>query len=402
MTNLKSKINEYLIPLIAILGLITTIKLTLIYINANFVIGAQPSFCAINDYIDCDAVAKSQFSYFLGVPNSIWGMLFYLFILFLSIVDKIKKIPLFKFTEVFKNPQSYIFCLSIISIIVSLFLAWISSIVIHKLCLLCYVTYFLNIILFAVSKGDETMINHFKNSFKDFFSAIINPGYAATAVILSIIGVLILFLINKTEIFIPFNYNNLKIQIEKYKIYNKISGNVLGDKNATVLIHEYTDFECPYCAISNGMMHKLVAELNNVEVIHHNYPLDKSCNPNMKHPGHKNSCMAAKYALAAKAQNKFWDFNSIVFENNENLNEKKILELAKTVGLDTVKLKKDAYSPETAIELSYEIKQGNKLGVTSTPSYRIRMKLYEGLMSYPELKAILIKAGAKPKTNAEK
>ena len=64
--------------LIAIIGLVTTIKLALIYYDANFNNYALPSFCSVNEFIDCDGIAKTTESQFLGVPLAYWGMFFYL------------------------------------------------------------------------------------------------------------------------------------------------------------------------------------------------------------------------------------------------------------------------------------------------------------------------------------
>ena len=43
---------------------------------------------------------------FLGIPLAYWGMFFYLTVLFLSFVDKLKNIKFLKFLEVFKTPKA--------------------------------------------------------------------------------------------------------------------------------------------------------------------------------------------------------------------------------------------------------------------------------------------------------
>ena len=46
---------------------------------------------------------------------------------------------------------------------------------------------------------------------------------------------------------------------------NKYSakGNVLGDKNAELVVYAYTDYLCPICGAYNIMIHKLAKELKN-------------------------------------------------------------------------------------------------------------------------------------------
>ena len=64
----------------AFIGFLTTIKLAMIYYDVNFNEYALPSFCSVNDFIDCDGIAKTTESQFLGVPLAYWGMFFSAFI----------------------------------------------------------------------------------------------------------------------------------------------------------------------------------------------------------------------------------------------------------------------------------------------------------------------------------
>jgi len=396
-----NKFQNFFIPIVAILGIITTIKLNIIYYNANFVPDAAPSFCVLNETIDCDGVARTEYSRFLGVPLSLYGLLFYLFVIVLHYAGKLSQYRLLRFLEVFKNPNSYIFSLSAISVVVSVILAGISSFEIHKICILCYVSYVLNFLLLIIAKQGETVFGHLKNCVIDFIDAIKKPKYAFSGVTLAGLAVIMLILINQFSIFAPQApaAGSDEFDLSEYESGTKykVSGNILGDKNAKVFLHEYTDFKCHFCKISNAMLHKLVREVKGVQVIHHDFPLDKACNPIMKSEGHKGSCMLARYSLAAKKQNKLWDFNSAVFDRNGELTEEQVLELAKELNMDVDKLKKDANSPEIKAQLFMEIDKSVDLGMTATPTYRIGMKLYEGLMSYDELKQKVIEAGAREK-----
>ena len=63
--NIKKRIA---IAFISLIGIITTVKLAIIYYNANFNPYALASFCSVNDFIDCDGIAKTIESQFLGIP----------------------------------------------------------------------------------------------------------------------------------------------------------------------------------------------------------------------------------------------------------------------------------------------------------------------------------------------
>ena len=56
------------IRVLALIGFALTVKLAMIYYSANYDQYALSSFCSINDFIDCDGVAKTTTSQFLGIP----------------------------------------------------------------------------------------------------------------------------------------------------------------------------------------------------------------------------------------------------------------------------------------------------------------------------------------------
>ena len=51
--------KRIVLTIIALVGFLTSVKLTMIYWDANFNPYALSSFCSINDLIDCDGVAKA-------------------------------------------------------------------------------------------------------------------------------------------------------------------------------------------------------------------------------------------------------------------------------------------------------------------------------------------------------
>ena len=72
--------KKFAIQILALIGLILSIKLAHIYYVANYERYALSSFCSINDFIDCDGAARSTVSQFWGIPLAYWGIFFYLII----------------------------------------------------------------------------------------------------------------------------------------------------------------------------------------------------------------------------------------------------------------------------------------------------------------------------------
>ena len=128
------QIRRIILTVLAIIGFITSIKLTTIFYEANYNPYALNSFCTINNFIDCDGVAKTPHAQVFGIPLAIWGLILYLFFLFLTYVDKLSNIKFLGFLKVFKNPTSYIFAVGLMAFFMSMTLAAISLFEIKKLC----------------------------------------------------------------------------------------------------------------------------------------------------------------------------------------------------------------------------------------------------------------------------
>lgn len=386
------------IGIIALIGLVTTIKLAVIYYNANFNPYALSSFCSINNFIDCDGIAKTTESQFLGIPLAFWGLFLYAFIFLMLFVDKLKNIKFLKFLEVFKNPYSYIAALGVISFTISMILLCLSLFEIKKLCVLCAFTYLLNLLIGVVSAKGIGFKEAFKQSFIDFRDALKIKPYAIAFGVVVLIAAAFLTYTRVTYVFAP----QVKRQVE-FREFTKaktnkyaVSGNLLGQENAKVELHAYTDYRCPMCYAYNIMIHKLAKELKNVKVVHHNMPLDTECNKYLRQEFHQGSCMMAKYAVASEKQGKFWDMNNKLFEKQPNT-EQEILEIAKKLNLDLDKLKEDANSLETMRAIQSDITSAYNNRINGTPSTVINGKSHVGMKTYSEMKEWLINEGAAEK-----
>ena len=366
MTNKK----RIAITLLCILGLILSFDLVYIYIKMNFMTNAPKSFCAINSFIDCDGVASTEKAFFAGVPLAIWGVILYCLFLFLTWVDKIREKIKFPLLDVFKNPSSYIASIGIFSFCCSMALAYISIHDIQKICILCFCTYFINffIALFAVKK--DFFITDIKNTVLDFIQGAKQYLTLFLAVCLVVVTALIYF--HKSQILSP------KIKEQKaYKEIHKmkeniyqIYGNNLGNPDGDVSIYIFGDFMCPSCKDMNIVLHKVAREDKNVGIYHVNFPLDSECNPTVTAKIHPGACLLAKYALAAQNQGNYWGMVSAIY-NKKPQNEDKILELAKSLGLDPDELKKDAHSKEIAQYLENQVYRGIREGMSATPTIMI-------------------------------
>ena len=387
----------------ALIGLGLSIKLSVIYFTVNFVPDAAPSFCVINDTIDCDAVAGTIFSQFLGIPLALYGVFLYSFITFMCFVDKLQNIKWLSFLKVFKNKYSYIFTLYLISFTISMILTFVQFNLIKKFCILCFITYLVDFVsLFIAKDYKQSLIYEVKTSVIDFIDAVKQKGYLIAFVVVMICASGVLAFTKFSYIFTP--------QVKQYDAYNyfqkmkgnhyNIHGNVLGNPDAEVVVYEYSDFECPICPIMNRMLQKASTELDNLYIIHYNYPLDMSCNPLITKPFHQNSCVYARFAIAAKYQNKYWEMINLLFDKKPKTN-KDMYKLAVKAGVDPAQLAND-FLYKTEKELKEEIMSGIARKINATPTILVNNTIHTGVMPYEDLKQLLIDAGARPKDKSSK
>ena len=401
--NKKSLWKTMVVSLLVLIGIGVTIDLAYIYFQANFNEHALPSFCSINEFIDCDGVARTVESQFLGVPLAYWGLFLYLFMGLMLMVDGLKKIPFLKFLEVFKNKFHYIATLGLISFLISMTLFGISYFEIKKLCVMCLVTYFLNLLigLVAATGLEGHFVGAVKQSWVDFVDALKPIPYR----------IAFLLVMACAAGFLSWTYTSAKFSpaLKGYRAFGEfigmktniyaVKGNVLGSKDSdAVVLKVYSDYMCPICYTANLMVHKVVTEFKNVRVEHHNMPLDKACNKYMVDDFHIGSCISAKYGLAAEKQGKFWEVENVLFEKPAST-EKDILKNLKDSGIELnfEQLKKDANSKEVADAINEDIDFAFSKGLVGTPSLVLGKDTNMGVKPYPELKEWLIKHGAKPK-----
>lgn len=156
---------------------------------------------------------------------------------------------------------------------------------------------------------------------------------------------------------------------------------VLGNPQAQKTIYTYEDFECPYCNTAQSIVHDLVEKHgDSVRVVFRHFPLTEI---------HPQAMMAAHAAEAAGSQGKFWEMHDLLFENQENISEQTIRELAEGLGLDIKKFEKEMNSQAIREKILNDIETGKSEGVYSTPSYSIDGEVYAGIQTLEEFEKYL-------------
>lgn len=135
-----------------------------------------------------------------------------------------------------------------------------------------------------------------------------------------------------------------------------------GKENASVVVAVFDDYQCPYCSkLESTFKQVLVKYPDDVKVVIKHFPLSS----------HRFAVQAAKAALAADRQGKFWEFHEKLFESYKTIDLAMIDLIAQRLGLDMAKFKADAASPEIQGIIVSDMENGRRIGVRGTPSVYI-------------------------------
>ena len=158
---------------------------------------------------------------------------------------------------------------------------------------------------------------------------------------------------------------------------------VLGPASAKVTIIEVSDYECPFCARGNDVMHELLALYpNDLRVVMKQNPLSF----------HQHAKGAAMAALAAGEQGKFWQMHDKLFEVNKAkapLTRERLDALATELGLDMAKFAEALDTEKFAAQIAAEQKLAVSLGARGTPAFFINGRKLSGAQPVANFRALI-------------
>ena len=105
-----------------------------------------------------------------------------------------------------------------------------------------------------------------------------------------------------------------------------------------------------------------------VTIVFKNFPLRS----------HKYATTSAVAALAAGRQGKFWEFHDELFKIYKQINENKIIEVARQIGLDMNQFNNDIKDPAIRELIRKDYQEGINIGVRGVPAVFINGKQFRG------------------------
>lgn len=168
------------------------------------------------------------------------------------------------------------------------------------------------------------------------------------------------------------------IASKKKELFEDSATPVAGNPKGDVTIVEFFDYQCGYCKMVEESVEKLLKEDKNIRFVYKEFPVLGPM-----------SLQAAKAATASLKQDKgkYVAFhNALMKKQGHFAKDEDILAVAKTVGLDVEKLKKDMQDEAVTKQVQESLDLGAEIGARGTPMFIIGDEVYPGAMDLSQMK----------------
>jgi protein-disulfide isomerase len=150
-----------------------------------------------------------------------------------------------------------------------------------------------------------------------------------------------------------------------------------GPEDALVTIVEFGDFLCPYSAMFATETLPQIRQTyeDKVRFIYRDFPLTAV---------HLEAWNAAKAAQCAHEQGLFWDYQAVLFDNQQALAVSDLKQYAGQIGLNTDEFNKCLGSPSTDRWIRWDVRDAIRSNVPGTPSFLINGTLVLGSVPFED------------------
>ncbi|MAG20149.1 hypothetical protein CL618_01820 [archaeon] len=173
----------------------------------------------------------------------------------------------------------------------------------------------------------------------------------------------------------------------------------LGPEDAEIVVIEFSDFECPYCAAAFGTHDVLVDRFKSQD------PTWEASVPKLKElamegkikfvfrdfplTGHAKAQKASEASECADDQGKFWEYHDLLFEKQSELDIEDLKKHASDLGLDRNEFDSCLDSGKYEDEVKKDLADGQKYGVSGTPAFFVNGQLLSGAQPFSAFEKVL-------------
>lgn len=346
----------------------------------------EKSFCHVSDFIDCDSVAFSKYSSFLGMPTANWGMMFYALSILLIMAAYFAAQDHKK--ESLLANLNFLFVFNLANIVGTFIFASISLFKLHTLCLVCLATYLINVAsLYVIFRARAAALEDPESRELSVPTlSILTPFVGGLGALLLALHLLAPSMVTNIVGKVPMDDSTVSMVMQKFlteqpMAFSLVNGPTYGTEGAPIVVVEFSDFQCPYCGISAKTMPSfLKAYEGKVKYLYKYYPLDSSCNSKMERAVHHLACTAAKTAqcvFKAKGSEAFFKFKEETFLHQQDMSPESLINTAKSLGIEEAALKTCVEDPATHQAIVDNVNEGIAAKVEGTPAIFVNGRMVE-------------------------
>ena len=159
---------------------------------------------------------------------------------------------------------------------------------------------------------------------------------------------------------------------------------VLGNPDGSLVIYEFSDYNCGYCKRVFGPIQEVLAEDDDIRVVIKEFPILS-----------QSSLVAAQAAIATQKQGVFPQYHATMMTNPGAISMDTILAAARDAGADVDRLQRDMGSDETAAVINRTRMSAEQLKISGTPGLIIGSTIIPGAISGEELRRLIAEERAR-------
>jgi protein-disulfide isomerase len=142
----------------------------------------------------------------------------------------------------------------------------------------------------------------------------------------------------------------------------------LGNSSSSVVVEEFSDFQCPACKSAEpGIKDLIIRYGDQIKFVYKDFPLSSL------HPNAQRSAEAAQCAFD-QGDEFFWKYHDILFDNQDQLYAANLKEYASRIGLNTTAFNNCFDSGIMSGRVALDAEEGRNRGVSATPTFFVNGK----------------------------
>lgn len=162
------------------------------------------------------------------------------------------------------------------------------------------------------------------------------------------------------------------------ELFEDPSSPVRGNANGDVTLVEFFDYNCPYCRRLLTTLEELQQANPRLRIVYKEFPILSD-----------NSRFAARAALAARRQDKYFEFHDALMNASGIVNPDKVIEVARDVGISIRRLRRDMLDPEIQAAIDRNLDLARSMRITGTPSFVVGDRVFRGAADGQTLQALI-------------